>query len=93
MCRVFCYIAFMVKGAYIVIGFVLTYVVFYTLAILIKPEGNPYYFIIISSLTCLITGIILIKKGYKNTGIGVISALISFYLFILMLYWMMQGPM
>lgn len=94
MCRVFLYIAFMEKGVNIAFGLIFTIVIFYTLAILINAEDYHYYFIVISSLICLTTGVILIKKGrYKNFGIGVISALISFYLFFLILCWMMSGPM
>jgi hypothetical protein len=86
----------MVKGAYIAMGFVPTIIALYILLkiiALIDTEYPVHYFVFISVSMCLATGIILIKKGYKNIGTGVIAALISFYLFFLMLCWMMSGPM
>jgi len=86
----------MEKGAYIAIGFVPTLIALYILLLFslsISHENYFYYFVFISLLICLPTGIFIKKKGYKNIGTGVIGALISFYLFLLMLHYMMLGPM
>ena len=91
----------MVKGMYIAIGFIPTMIALYVLSAVLAALLNTnvyalifiYCFTFISLLICITTGIILIKKGYKNIGIGGIAALICYYIFLLMLYWMMQGPM
>lgn len=82
-------------------GFVPTIIALYILSALLAAliDTNVYALIFIycftftSLLICITTGVILIKKGYKNIGTGVIAGLIAYYLFLLMLYWMMQGPM
>ncbi len=95
MCRVFCYIALMIdKGADIALGFIPTVIVLWLLSYLIFPYTHPYFFISTSLLLCLTVGIKMIKKeGYKDIGIGVITGLITFYLFAALLYIAMQGPM
>lgn len=94
MCRVFCYIAYMNKAADIALGFIPTIIILSLLAMLINPYDHIYYFILTSQFICLTTGIIMIRKeGYKYIGTGVISALISFYLFLLLSYIALSGPM
>lgn len=82
------------KGADIALGFIPTVVVLWLLSVLINPYTYIFYFVFTSLLLCLTVGIKMMKtEGYKDIGIGVIVGLISYYLFLLMLYIMMQGPM
>lgn len=86
----------MVKGMYIAIGFIPTMIALYVLleiTVLIDTEYRTLFFVFTSVSMCLAAGIILIRRGYKNIGTGVIAALICLYLFYLLVYWIMQGPM
>lgn len=94
MCRVFCYITLMDKGANIALGFIPTVIAVWLLSILINFYDHIYFFILISLIVFITTGVILIRKErYKDIGIGVISGLIAYYLFLALIYYMMQGPM
>ncbi|RYJ41560.1 hypothetical protein NU09_2934 [Flavobacterium beibuense] len=79
------------KFPYIVLGFIPTLIAIIALSVLVDYIG--YYYFIFISLICLTTGIKMIRtEGYKYIGIGVISALISFYLFLLLAYIALSGP-
>lgn len=96
MCRFFCYIAFMRWILSKISGFIATAIVLYILTLLaisISPDFFIYYFIVFSLAICLTTGILMIRKEkYKYFGKGIINGLISYYIFILFIYFIMSGP-